>query len=277
MKNFKKIYIEITNVCNLTCSFCPVTKRFKQSMSIETFKLIATKMRPYGDYLYLHIKGEPTMHKEFQEILSICESLGFKVCITTNGTLLREKSEILLQSSAVHKVHISLHSFEASSIHLTLEEYLDYIIHFIQRAQCITVLRLWNDGGANSLNTMIYEKLHQSFDFLKEDKISERTYIEHGEKFDWASLDNSSSDNNPKQSHGFCYALRDQIGILVDGTVVPCCLDNDGTIALGNILKQELVDIYTSPRAMNLYNSFSNRCFSEELCKSCGFVKRFSK
>ncbi|MFI3237783.1 MAG: radical SAM protein [Lachnospiraceae bacterium] len=271
MKKFKKIYIEITNICNLSCDFCPETKRQKQSMSASDFKLIATKLRPYGDYLYLHVKGEPTLHKELSEILSICESLGYKVCITTNGTLLREKSDLLLQSPAVHKVHISLHSFEASMLTLTLDEYLDNIIYFLQKTQCLTVLRLWNSGGADVLNDQIYSKLHQSFTFLREDKINDRTYIEHGEKFEWASLENSS-----KESQGFCYALRDQIAVLVDGTVVPCCLDNDGTIALGNIYEQDLETIYHSPRAKNLYNSFSNRCFSEELCKTCGFAKRFS-
>lgn len=272
MKKFKKIYIEITNICNLNCNFCPPTKRTAQSMTIEQFETIATKMRPFGDYLYLHIKGEPLIHKNLNAILLICEKLKFKVCITTNGTLIQKNLHLLLSAKSIHKMHISLHSFEASEINLTIDQYILGIAELIKNASFLVVLRLWNDGGANKLNDFIIAKLKTQFTFLRDDKINDKTYIESGEKFEWADL-----NSNISNQQGFCYALRDQIGILVDGTVVPCCLDNDGDINLGNILHQPLEEILNSKRAKDLYDGFSKRTFSEKLCTTCGFIDRFSK
>lgn len=270
MKQFKKIYLEITNLCNLSCSFCPPTSRTPQTMTAEEFREIAEKIRPHGRFLYLHIKGEPTMHPQLEEILAICEKLEFRVCITTNGTLFGKIGAILLNSPAVHKVHISLHSFEANQISLSLEEYLDAIVEFIQKSTCISVLRLWNQGGEDGLNQRILDKLHSRFQFIRPDKIADHAFLEEGEKFQWADL---TADT--RQTTGFCYALRNQIGILVDGTVVPCCLDNNGDINLGNIRQLSLQEIYDSPRAQGIYEGFSRRQRVEPLCQSCGFVGRF--
>ncbi len=270
MKTFKKMYLEITNVCNLSCSFCPPTTRPPRTMTVAEFTEIAEKIRPHGRFLYLHIKGEPTMHPQLSDILAECHRLQFRVCITTNGTLLGRMGHILLDAPAVHKVHISLHSFEANDLPLSLDDYLDSIVDFIRQSTAITVLRLWNQGGEDGLNQKILDKLHSSFSFLREDKITDHAFLESGQKFQWADL------SAPQQSEqGFCYALRDQIGILVDGTVVPCCLDNNGDIPLGNIRQLSLQEIYDSPRAKGLYDGFSRRQFSEKLCKSCGFVGRF--
>ncbi|WP_317856318.1 radical SAM/SPASM domain-containing protein [Chakrabartyella piscis] len=270
MKQFKKMYVEITNVCNLSCSFCPPTKRKSKTMSVAEFTEIAEKIRPFGSYLYLHIKGEPLMHKDLQEILAVCERLEFQVCITTNGTLLKQQKEVLLKSKAVHRLHISLHSFEANAISLTLEEYLEEIVDIIKQADFLIILRLWNGGGMEALNNRILTMLKANFDFLREDKVNEKTYLQMGDQFEWADMERES-----QKETGFCYALRDQIGILVDGTVVPCCLDNNGDIALGNIFEQSLDDIYMGNRAQNLYNGFSNRKFAEKLCRTCGFINRF--
>lgn len=270
MKQFKKMYLEITNVCNLSCSFCPPTSRPPRTMTVEEFREIASKLRHHGRFLYLHIKGEPTLHPQLAEILAVCQQLDFRVCITTNGTLLNRMGHILLQSPAVHKVHISLHSFEANQLALSLEDYLDGIVDFIQAATCITVLRLWNQGGDDGLNGQILDKLHRTFQFLQADKITETAFLQGGERFQWADL-----EREPQQDTGFCYGLRDQIGILVDGTVVPCCLDNNGDINLGNIHQSPLQTIYDSPRAKAIYAGFSQRKCVETLCKTCGFIGRF--
>lgn len=270
MKQFKKMYVEITNVCNLSCAFCPPTKRKSKIMNVAEFTEIAEKLRPHGSYLYLHIKGEPLMHKDLGEILDICEKLGFQVCITTNGTLIKQQKEVLLASKAVHRLHISLHSFEANEINLSLEEYIKEIADIIKQADFLTILRLWNGGGMEELNESILHMLRGYFTFLRDDKINDRTYLQMGDKFEWADMEKESEKNT-----GFCYALRDQIGVLVDGTVVPCCLDNNGDIALGNIFNESLEDIYLGERAQNLYNGFSNRKFAEKLCTTCGFINRF--
>lgn len=279
MKKFKKIYVEITNICNLSCVFCPKSIRTSEFMSVLNFEKIAQEVKKHSDYIYLHVKGEPLFHTNFEEILRICENLSLKVCLTTNGTLINRQKDVILSSKSVHKLHISLHSFEASQINLTLLEYIENIVDLMKKSDFIVVLRLWNDGGMDFLNesicNMLKKSLNLDFDILKNleknIKIAPKSYVEFGEIFTWADI-----SKKPIQNTGFCYALRDQIAILVDGTVVPCCLDNDGVIKLGNIYENSLESIYQSTLSQNIINDFSNRKLHHELCTTCGFISRFS-
>ena len=111
---FKRVYVEITNVCNLSCVFCPGTERAKRFLSPAEFRLMAEKLRGHTRYLYFHVMGEPLLHPQLPELLAIAHELGFRVCVTTNGTLLAEKTAALLSAPALHKVSVSLHSFEGN-------------------------------------------------------------------------------------------------------------------------------------------------------------------
>lgn len=273
----KKVYLEITNVCNLACSFCPGTKREKRFMSTDEFALLAEKIRPHTDYLYFHLMGEPLLHPELCKLLLISAELGFKVIITTNGTLLEKKGEILLDSPAVHKVNISLQSFEANRGG-ELESYILSCAAFTKRASekgKICVLRLWNEGGLNALNGDIIELLNPVFpEPWRESRqsllLADRVFLESGEKFDWPDM---GADELGEQC--FCYGLRDQVGVLCDGTVVPCCLDHEGDIALGNLFEDSLENIMSTEKARAIINGFSRHHAAEELCRKCGYARRF--
>ena len=274
----KKAYLEITNVCNLACSFCPGTKREKRFMSPEDFAFLAGRLRPYTDYLYLHLMGEPLLHPELEEILSRAGELGFKVVVTTNGTLLPRRGELLLSSPAVHKVNVSLQSFEANPAG-ELESYVSACAAFAQaagEAGKLCVLRLWNQKGLDSLNEQIEGLLLRSFpkpwpESRGSLRLADRVYLEPGERFDWPDM-----DVEDKGERCFCYGLRDQVGVLCDGTVVPCCLDHEGDIALGDLFRQELPEIMSTQRARNIYAGFSQRQAVEPLCRRCGYARRFT-
>ena len=274
----KKAYLEITNVCNLACSFCPGTKREKRFMSPEDFAFLAGRLRPYTDYLYLHLMGEPLLHPELEEILSRAVELGFKVVVTTNGTLLPRRGELLLSSPAVHKVNVSFQSFEANPAG-ELESYVSACAAFAQaagEAGKLCVLRLWNQKGLDSLNEQIEGLLLRSFpkpwpESRGSLRLADRVYLEPGERFDWPDM-----DVEDKGERCFCYGLRDQVGVLCDGTVVPCCLDHEGDIALGDLFRQELPEIMSTQRARNIYAGFSQRQAVEPLCRRCGYARRFT-
>lgn len=275
---FRKIYLEISNLCNLRCSFCPGTKREKHAMTYEEFSTLLPKLRPYSDYLYFHLMGEPLCHPDLERFLQLSESMDFRVILTTNGTLLANKQRLLLRSS-IHGVNISLHAFEANDLSIAFEDYLHTAFSFGQAAEgrFIVSYRLWNQGGAEEKNQQILQIMHQYFpnEWVQERlgiRIGERIYLEHGEKFDWPDL--SAAEGTQEV---FCYGLRDQIGILCDGTVVPCCLDHEGDLALGNLFTQDLEQILSSDRAKTIYNGFSARTASEELCRKCGYARRFTK
>ena len=72
-------------------------------------------------------------------------------------------------------------------------------------------------------------------------------------------------------------ALRDQLAVLCDGTVVPCCLDGEGELALGNLFRQELEDILRGERAAAIHAGFDARRPAEELCRRCGYAERFTR
>ena len=174
---------------------------------------------------------------------------------------------------------VSLHSFEGNDGTPERErQYLEGVWSFAARAAAqgvIVALRLWNEGGAETRNGAIEAFLHEkcpgewpeprggSF------RLRDNLYLERAKKFDWPDL------NAQERGTQFCYGLRDQLGVLADGTAVPCCLDHEGDIALGNLFTQPLAEILQSERACALREGFSRRRPSEKLCRRCGFAARF--
>lgn len=277
MKRFNKIYLEISNVCNLRCSFCPGTRRTAKVLAEEDFSGLLPKLRPWADFLYFHLMGEPLCHPKLDRFLSLAGDARFKVILTTNGTLLGKQRDVLLNAPALHKVNISLHAFEANDLTMPFEEYLRQCFAFGQEAkgQKLVVYRLWNQGGADEQNSAILTAMEKAFPKpwrveRRGTRIGERVYLEYGDKFDWPDL--SAEDGGDRV---FCYGLRDQIGVLCDGTVVPCCLDHEGDIALGNLFEESLEDILKKPRAKAIYDGFGNKKAAEELCRKCGYARRF--
>ena len=276
----KKAYLEITDHCNLQCSFCRGTSREKGFLSVERFREAAEKLRLYTEYLYLHLMGEPLLHPHLEEILAVCAEMGFKVVITTNGTLLPQRAALLEASPALYKVSVSLHSFEGGGQPgESPERYVNGVCEAVKplaRRGVIVALRLWNGGGADSLNGEILRLLHDRFpgewrEHRTGHTLTQGVYLEYGDKFDWPDLTAGERDVR------FCMGLRDQIGVLWDGTVVPCCLDADGTIPLGNIFMDDLGDILASPRARAIYDGFSQGRAVEPLCQRCGYAERFGR
>jgi len=279
MRKFAKIYLEISNVCNLRCSFCPGTGRKNHAMDESEFRELLPKLRPYADYLYFHLMGEPLCHPQLKQFLELAGEMGFRVILTTNGTLLQKRQELLLDAPALHKVNISLHAFEANDLAVPFSEYLRDCFAFGKAAEgrVLTVYRLWNHGGAETRNGEILAAMERFFpkpwaEERRGVRLGERVYLEYGDKFDWPDL--SAPDGGEA---GFCYGLRDQIGVLCDGTVVPCCLDHEGDLALGNLHLQSMEEILASPRARAIYEGFSARKAVEPLCRRCGYAGRFMK
>lgn len=288
MKKFKKIYIEITNVCNLKCEFCPVTKRKPKFMDIETFENVLSQIKPFTDYIYLHVKGEPLLHPELDKFLDLAETYKFYVNITTNGTLINKAKDKLIYKRALRQINFSLHSFDANDLSFSVEEYLNNIFDFtyevISNTNKIISYRLWNleeDVESIEKNRHILNLIEKAFNldykiegkFLDKRgfKIERNVYLNAASRFEWP--DNSLEESN---NRGFCYGLRDQAAILVDGTVVPCCLDGEGVINLGNINENNFSNILESPRVKAIYDGFSKRQVVEELCKKCDYRRRFN-
>lgn len=291
MKRFKKFYIEITNVCNLACDFCPETKRKPKFMSIETFDKILNQINPYTDYIYLHVKGEPLLHPKIDKFLDLSHEKGFKVNITTNGTLINKVKDKIIMKPALRQVNFSLHSFDGNEDSKNKNKYINDILSFVRDTieynNIFISLRLWNldqDNITNikkKRNVEILNIIEKEFNLPykieekiipgKGIKIYDNIYINQDHEFQWPDLKVKEDDGK-----GFCYGLRNQVAILVDGTVVPCCLDGEGIINLGNINKTDFSEIIDGERSNNILDGFSRREAVEELCRKCGYRKKFS-
>ncbi len=276
---FKKIYIEITNICNLKCKFCPETNRKKELMSIENFEEIIKKTHKHTNLVCLHVKGEPLLHAELDNILKILEEYNLKANITTSGTLIKEKLNILKNSKSVRQINISIHSITQNN---ELDKrYLKDIFESVKELENIIVsYRLWNLKAIkdNDVNNEVIKEIENYYNIqnLKEElakneffKINENIFINQDTEFIWPNI-----NKEPIIEKGRCLALKEQIAILVDGTVVPCCLDNNGDIPLGNILEETLEDILNKTNVLNIIKNFEKGIITCNLCKTCGFLKR---
>lgn len=295
MKKIKKCYIEITNVCNLACSFCPPTGRLPQFMTVEDFNRVLEKVKPFVDHIFLHVKGEPLLHPQLELLLDAAQTIDLKVHVTTNGTLIEQAGSKLLGHPAVAKVSFSLQSCEGGTLQ-DVRDYIQPILAFSKDMTSISTtkveLRLWNlapgqepisardDGWDIRQNERMLRMIEASFQTepLAEKltgsrgfPLAPRIYLSQAEVFEWPNL-----QLPPRGTRGFCYGLRNQVAILVDGTVVPCCLDSEGIMALGNVFQAEdLGEILGEQRAMAIYQGFSNRRIAEPLCMTCGYRERF--
>ncbi len=260
----------------MSCSFCHGTRRPPRKMSREEFTAVCERLSGVTEYIYYHLMGEPLTHRDLPEFIRIATAYGYKSAITTNGTLLSRRGDELI-AAGVYKVSISLHSFEEGGAE-ALDAYLDSCFDFADkasRAGVLTVFRLWNRGHDGGRNDYILERMKSRLEgewswSQRGARIRDKLHLEWGDRFVWPDRDTPDMGDEV-----FCYGLGDHFGILSDGSVVPCCLDADGEITLGNIFKESVTDILASDRARAIAEGFKKRRATEELCKRCGYARRF--
>lgn len=284
MKRFKRIYIEITNICNLKCKFCETTNRKQEYMKLEDIERVFAEIKEYTDFIYLHVKGEPLLHPKLKEILNSANANNLQVIITTNGTLLKNNVEILSNSKAIRQINISLHSIEQNpdlkiDKKIYFKELFDSVEKITQKNNCYISYRLWNLDNISEYEKDIeilnylkeYYDISELFKLLKDNnflKIGDKKYINLDTIYEWPGLEKETLSTKGK-----CYGLINQIAILVDGTVVPCCMDQNGDIKLGNIFEEELSKILNSNLSKKIEEGFKNNKLIHKLCQKCGFRK----
>ncbi len=273
---YSRAYVEITNICNKSCSFCPKTRRVPRLMSEAEFTEIATKIKGVTNYIYYHVMGEPLTHPLLPRFIEIANAMGFKSAVTTNGSILEKRGDELI-ASGVYKVNISLHSFEDGS-NEEHKKYIDACLDFADKASksgVLVVLRLWNGGVSDTKNEMTERLISERFGAPEQTsqrgaRLRSKLHLEYADRFVWPDM---SAENFGEKV--FCQGLNDHFGVLCDGTVVPCCLDHEGDIALGNIFDDEIEDILSSKRALAIKNGFQCKKATEELCRKCSYARRF--
>ena len=277
-KRFSKIYIEVTNYCNLNCSFCSNNVLPKKEMSIEEFKIAIEKVKNYTDSIYLHVKGEPLLHKKIDKILDICDDNNVKVNITTNGTLLKKQKNVILNHK-IKQINVSLHCEN------NLSNYFEDVFTTCDELSNNTIIiyRIWTLSSLklDPFSTNIVEKINMHYNLsknivnkIKNDKnikIEDNIYIDKDFEFTWPQI------SDEKNEYGTCLGTRTHIAILSNGNIVPCCLDSNGVIILGNIFKDDLEKVLNNQEFIKINNGFKNNKIVNELCRSCTYRIRFNK
>lgn len=281
---FRQIYLEITNVCNLRCSFCPPGNRAAGFLSRENFLLALDRLRPYTDYLYFHVKGEPLLHPLLPEFLALAGERGFLVTLTTNGTLLPKLAPVLLKAPALRQLNLSLHSY-GEGTHGDAPGYLAQAADYARRAAAEgkhTIFRVWTlddrrrAGEAHrELLDLLGKEFPEKGDLTAQSRkrsvaMAPHIFVSFEERFRWPSLADPVIPGP-----GSCYGTRRMLGVLWDGTVVPCCLDGEGECPLGNIFRQEMEEILSSPVFRETSQGFREHRVTQELCRRCGYRARF--
>ena len=273
---YSRAYVEVTNICNMNCSFCHGHSRAPRQMTEEEYARVLEQLKGKTQYIYHHLMGEPLVHPKLPRFIQMANEAGFRPMITTNGTLLDRRGEELL-IKGLHKINVSLHSFEGDQQDKQ-RQYIRKIADFADKASnsgIIISLRLWNKGFDEGRNEIALDVLKEYFpepwsENTRGCRLRDKLHLEWGDRFDWP--DQNAPDGGACMT---CRGLRDHFGILCDGTVVPCCLDSDGVIALGNVFREELSDILGSPRAKAIAEGFRQRKAVEDLCRRCGYARRF--
>ena len=273
---YSRVYVEITNICNMNCSFCHGHSRPAKRMSLAEFSQVLDQLQGKTQYVYYHLMGEPLTHPQLPEFLQLAKKQGFRSVITTNGTLLPSRGQAVFDAG-LHKMFISVHSFEGQDLQ-ACRRYLEGVVSGVEMAEkagTIVSLRLWNKGYDDGRNPEILNYLQENLpgewaENTRGYRIRDKVFLEWGDRFAWP--DRQAPDGGDQV---FCYGLKDHFGILSDGTVVPCCLDSDGVINLGNVFRRPLEKILSSNRAKAMVTGFQCRKATEELCRRCGYARRF--
>ncbi|MBA1421517.1 MAG: SPASM domain-containing protein [Epsilonproteobacteria bacterium] len=286
---FYRIYIELTNVCGLSCSFCPTKELPSKEMDLEFFELVIQQAKHYTKEIACHVVGDPLTQSNLHAYLDIIHKYGMKSMLTTSGYFLKKHSYDTLFHPCVKQINISLNSFNKNDTSLTFEQYMTPVLALCnakleQKEDLFINLRVWNLDEMMSerdFNETLFSALSETFNVAlsldtiyverpKSIRLASKILMHFDNYFEWPSL------KNQNYGDGTCQGLQSHIAILASGKVVPCCLDCDGIMELGDLHESTLEEVVTSKRASSILNGFKEGKAVEELCQKCSYKDRFN-
>lgn len=290
MKRFQRVYIEISNICNLQCTFCPEVERPKAVMSPEQFRDVLKQVAPHTAEVCLHLMGEPLSHPQFREVLKICNDEQMPVQLTTNGTLLTHYHSDVFFESSIRQINFSLHSFKDNFPGKDWRPYLHDLLAFTklaleERPELYINFRLWNLPDTTAMKAENQEFIDEIQGYFgvginenvdvahrRSKNIIGRAYFHFDTRFEWPSLSRPFISET-----GFCHALSQHVGIHADGRVVACCLDKEAGNMLGNVFEVPFESILGLANTKKLQAGFQKGLLVSDLCQRCSFISRFKK
>lgn len=270
---FKRIYVELSNYCNLNCIFCTPTEKNSRMMSLEQYKNVINQIKNYTKEVCLHVLGEPLIHPDFSQIVKYTIDNDIDIMLSTNSRLIPKlKNELI--NLKIKTWNLSLHStYDMKNQEEFILELLDFIKLYQEKYEATFHLRLWAES--NKLIKASNDKIRKIlFDYYKYDgeilpriRLKERVILAYEEEFEWPKLDGIKTD-------GYCLGGKSHVAILANGNAVLCCLDAKGYTTFGNVFNNSFSNIIRSEDYLHAINEFrNNRCYYE-LCSFCTYKNR---
>lgn len=282
---FNKIYIEITNICGLQCTFCPTKIDKPNTMDLIFFENILIQVKKLTKVITFHMFGDPLTLSNLESYLDLTSKHELKVEITTTGFFLNNFDLNLFLHPAIRQINFSLNSYNKNEMRISLEDFLKPIFQICDlkikmKIHSFINLRLWNrdkENSANKFNIKVLELISNKFDILLEEipsskqiRLENQILLNFDNYFEWPNI------NSTHESNGYCQGLSSHFGILSNGTVVPCCLDANGIVNLGNLKNECLDNILKNEKTQHIINGFKNGIANEKLCKKCTYKNKFN-
>lgn len=286
---YYRVYIELTNICGLRCSFCPTKNLPTQTMSLELFDKTLSQVSKYTNEIACHVMGDPLTLSNLSDYFDIVQKYSIKAVVTTSGYFISNHSFESLLHPSVKQINISLNSFNKNDTSMSFDEFINPILELCRFKNSYSKdkfinLRVWNIDELMSekdFNQIIFSKLSSYFKIdldlqkiykekPKSIRLDYKVLLHFDNYFEWPSL------NNKVYGDGTCQGLSSHIAILSSGVVVPCCLDGDGVMELGDLKNSSLENILHSQRANLIRDGFNQKKAVEDLCKKCSYKDRFN-
>jgi len=286
---FYRVYVELTNVCGLSCAFCPTKALPSTQMDLPFFTSVVKQLVPYTKEIACHVVGDPLTLGNLSDYLDIIHANGMKAVLTTSGYFLKKHTYETLFHPCVKQINISLNSYNKNETALSFEQYIAPVLDLChakleKREEIFINLRIWNLDEAMSeqaFNETLFHTFSKMFQVPLEPeqiygkkpksiRLAYKILIHFDSYFEWPSLENRVYGD------GSCQGLQSHIAILAGGKVVPCCLDCDGIIELGEMKKQTLREILSGNRAQKIIEGFREGKAVEALCRKCSYKARFN-
>jgi radical SAM protein with 4Fe4S-binding SPASM domain len=258
-------------------------------MSLEFFEEVVKEAQNFSKEIACHVVGDPLTLPNLSAYLDIVHKYKMKAMLTTSGYFMKKHAFETLFHPAVKQINVSLNAFNKNDTSISFEQYMRPILNLChekvkQKKELFINLRMWNLDeimSEKAFNSELFNVLEQSFDVelnlesldpkeKKSIRLENKVLLHFDNYFEWPSLENQN------YGHGTCQGLSSHIGVLANGDVIPCCLDNDAVMKLGNLKEQSLKEIVHEKRATAMRDGFKVGQCSEEMCLKCSYKDRFN-
>jgi len=259
----KRIEIELSNTCNLRCTYCPrqYLDNPKGFMNVELFRRIVDEASNYPEtILVLHRRGESLLHPDFINICNYVKDKFNNIQLATNATLLDTKnSNAIIGSVDFISFSIDIPKvFDKTRIPASYAEVEQKILHFLSlnKGRAKTQVSMVKTKDTPDANAEMFKKIWTG----KVDRI--RIYQEHSVNGVFGAICDPRQDRKP------CVMPNYELLIYYDGKVGRCNHDWNGE-PMGDVNFGSIAEIWHNKKYIDLREQHATLRISDPVCAGC--------